>query len=321
MKPHLIILPITLLLCFFLAGIAIQTHAQVTATPVPTVPPTLAPTAISTLVPGPFGGGAATWTPPPPDNRAAGNFFFRRPFAEQHTTYWARTYSYGSTNGGQLRIHHGLDFPNPTGTPILAAADGVIYYAGRDVAKRFGPFPDFYGITVVIEHNFMYSDGRHIYSLYGHLREAVVATGGSIKAGEVIGYVGATGVAFGPHLHFEVRVGDPMDYDGATLNPELWIAPYANTGVLAGRVMDVHGRLLEGVQVEVQSPGVYSFGYSYTGPGVNSDPVLGENFAIPDVPGGYQTVFVRSADGATRYRQMLYIWPGQVTMVNIYMQP
>jgi hypothetical protein len=83
----------------------------------------------------------------------------------------------------------------------------------------------------------------------------------------------------------------------------------------------VHGKLLEGVQVEVQSPGVYTFGYTYTGPGINSDPVLNENFAIPDVPGGYQIVFVRSADGSTRFRKNVYIWPGQITSVEIFLAP
>jgi murein DD-endopeptidase MepM/ murein hydrolase activator NlpD len=306
-----------------MAGMTSRIGAQITATPVPTVPPTLAPTQVSTLVPGPFGGSAATWTPPAPgspdDGRVPGNFLFARPFAPQHATYWARNYSYGSTRNGELNVHHGLDFPNPDGTPILAAAEGTVFYAGGDKTRQFGPNSAFYGILVMIEHPFMYNDGRRIYTLYGHMRQAIVETGQTVKAGEVIGYVGATGVALGAHLHFEVRVGKPESYTD-TRNPELWLKPYPNTGVIAGRLSDVRGNLLEGVQVEVQSPGVYFAALSYTGQTVSGDTIYKENFVLPNVPGGWQTVVVRLADGGIRYRKNVYVWPGQVSLVNIYLE-
>lgn len=282
--------------------------------------PTPAPTLIATSVPNFITAESALWTPPAPLNRTEGNFLFERPFSFQHNTYWSREYGYGSTKRGQLQIHHGLDFSNPTGVAVLAVADGVVYHAGTDAERVFGPRRDFYGGLVVIEHPYMYSTGEKIYTLYGHLSREAVYTGQTVKAGEVIGYVGATGVALGPHLHFEVRVGDPESYD-ATRNPALWLKPYQGSGVVAGVLRDVYGNKLEGVQVELQAPGNNQLTYSYTGARVNGDNRLGENFVFADVNAGYYQLIVKGADGALAHRQMIYVWAGQVTFVEVFIAP
>jgi murein DD-endopeptidase MepM/ murein hydrolase activator NlpD len=292
----------------------------VTLTPTLTLTPSLAPTFIATSVPNFISAESALWTPPAPVNRVSGNFLFGRPFAFQHNTYWSREYSYGSTKRGQLQVHHGLDFSNPSGVAVLAVADGVVYYAGPDVGRMFGPRPDFYGILVVIEHPYMYSTGQKIYTLYGHLRQEAVYTGQAVKAGQVIGYVGATGVALGPHLHFEVRVGDPESYD-ATRNPELWLTPYEGNGVVAGVVRDIYGNKLPGVQLELQAPGNNHLTFSYSGTRVNGDNRLGENFVFADISSGYYYLIVKGADGGLAHRQLLYVWPGQVTFVEVFLMP
>lgn len=282
--------------------------------------PTPAPTFIATSVPNFITAESALWTPPAPVNRTEGNFLFERPFSYQHNTYWSREYGYGSTRRGQLQIHHGLDFGNPSGVAILAVADGVVYYAGADTERLFGPRPDFYGILVVIEHPYMYSTGEKIYTLYGHMRHAAVYTGQEVKAGQVIGYVGATGVALGPHLHFEVRVGDPESYD-ATRNPALWLKPYEGSGVVAGVLRDVYGNKLEGIQLELQAPGNNHYTFSYTGTRVNGDNRLGENFVFADVNAGYYYLIVKGADGGLAHRQLIYVWAGQVTFVEVFIAP
>jgi len=94
---------------------------------------------------------------------------------------------------GQVRAHKGIDFAAPTGTPIYAAGDGRIEFAGRKGG---------YGNAVVINH------GKGITTLYGHMSRfgKSARSGRAVRQGEIIGYVGSTGASTGPHLHYEYRV-------------------------------------------------------------------------------------------------------------------
>ena len=92
-----------------------------------------------------------------------------------------------------LHGHNGVDFGGPVGTPVIAAASGDVIIS-RDYGWNGG-----YGNYVVIRH----PNGTQ--TLYAHLSRNAAAAGESVEQGDVIGYVGATGKATGPHLHFEVR--------------------------------------------------------------------------------------------------------------------
>lgn len=96
------------------------------------------------------------------------------------------------------RMHTGVDIAAPYGTSIKAAADGEVIFAGY----RRG-----YGNTVIIDH------GGGVATLYAHCSSLAVGEGTVVKQGQVIAYVGATGLATGPHLHFEVR------HNGEPVNP------------------------------------------------------------------------------------------------------
>lgn len=97
--------------------------------------------------------------------------------------------------------HLGVDFYNPVGTPILAAAEGVVSYVGT-----LGS----YGKLIIINH------GGNVQTYYSHCRSIDVQEGDTVEAGDYIGSVGSTGRTTGPHLHFELRLNggtlDPMDY-------------------------------------------------------------------------------------------------------------
>src|SRR5690606_3047188 len=101
---------------------------------------------------------------------------------------------------GSMRMHNGVDYAARTGTPIMAAGDARVQFRGRQRG---------YVNTVILDH------GKGHTTLYAHMsRFANVRQGERVKQGQVIGYVGATGLATGPHLHYELRVNgkhrDPL---------------------------------------------------------------------------------------------------------------
>lgn len=102
---------------------------------------------------------------------------------------------------GRMRAHRGVDYAAPTGTPIRAAGSGRVSFRGWQSG---------YGNVVIIEHG-----GKHT-TLYAHMSRFArgLATGSRVRQGEIIGYVGMTGLATGPHLHYEFRVNgahrDPL---------------------------------------------------------------------------------------------------------------
>jgi murein DD-endopeptidase MepM/ murein hydrolase activator NlpD len=109
---------------------------------------------------------------------------------------------------GGVRMHEGVDMAAPTGTPVYAPADGTV-----EMAQRFGG----YGNFIEIKH------GGAMETRYGHLSAYNVVAGQYVHKGDVIGYVGSTGRATGPHLHYEVRI------NGEAVNP----MPYLSLGQIA----------------------------------------------------------------------------------------
>lgn len=97
-----------------------------------------------------------------------------------------------------VKMHAGLDFAAPQGTPIYATADGTVTLAGN--------IGNGYGNHVIINHGYGYE------TLYGHMFKVKARAGQKVKRGEIIGYVGSTGKSTGPHCHYEVHKNDhPLD--------------------------------------------------------------------------------------------------------------
>ena len=157
----------------------------------------------------------------------SGNFFLQSPLNASLLDSLSRSYGYGSTDGGKRDPHHGVDFNAANGAPVLAAADGTIVFAGFEKEATHSPWQNFYGNFVVIRH------ANDVYTLYAHLSQILVETGQEVRVGEVIGEVGDTGVAIGPHLHLEVRRGGNGEDYFSTENPELWLIPYEGMGTLS----------------------------------------------------------------------------------------
>jgi murein DD-endopeptidase MepM/ murein hydrolase activator NlpD len=100
---------------------------------------------------------------------------------------------------GTPKMHRGLDFTAPQGTPIYATGDGVVKVAGTVAGG--------YGNHVEINHGYGYT------TLYGHMVRIKVRRGQRVKRGQVIGWVGSTGKSTGPHCHYEVHI------NGQEVNP------------------------------------------------------------------------------------------------------
>ena len=110
----------------------------------------------------------------------------------------AKSASYTNTDS-----HNGIDLPAPEGTPIYAAADGVVTVSEAHYS---------YGNHVVIDH------GNGLTTLYAHMKSVNVTVGQKVSRGQEIGRGGSTGWSTGPHLHFEVRV------NGRCVNPLKYVS-------------------------------------------------------------------------------------------------
>ena len=132
-----------------------------------------------------------------PDGRS-----LRRPFIRMPIPYARLSSGFGGRRHpvlGRFRLHKGVDYAAGTGTPIQAAGDARVEFVGRKGG---------YGNTVILNH------GGGKTTLYGHMsRFAKLRPGQRVAQGTVIGYVGSTGLATGPHLHYEFRV------NGVHMNP------------------------------------------------------------------------------------------------------
>lgn len=108
------------------------------------------------------------------------------------------------------KFHYGMDFTAPTGTDIYATGDGKIY---RVISSQRG-----LGKHIIIDHGYGYS------TVYAHMNGFNVRKGQKVKRGDVIGFVGSTGLSTAPHLHYEVRLNgkhvDPANYFFNDLTPD-----------------------------------------------------------------------------------------------------
>jgi murein DD-endopeptidase MepM/ murein hydrolase activator NlpD len=103
---------------------------------------------------------------------------------------------------GRKQFHAGMDISTRSGTPIIAPADGVVTFAGREGG---------YGRMVVLNH------GQGLVTRYGHLKAYKVKKGDKVKRGDTVGLVGSSGRSSGPHLHYEVLMS------GLPTNPRYYI--------------------------------------------------------------------------------------------------
>jgi len=299
------------------------------ATPTPVMlTPTLQPAQTGTpLVVADLSQATLEWMPPPlpvPQNRdplGRDHYIFARPIDSNGVSRGLFYYPYGADgleDWNPLRIHHGVDFPNPTGSPVRAAGGGVVAFASTPENPVWGNSAS-YGNVVIIEHDFGWN-GEVIYTLYAHLEKALVNTGDVVTTGDVIALSGNTGRSLGPHLHFEVRLGS--NGYGDTVNPILWTVPFVGHGTIAGRLVDSRGNFIADADVTLRNYSsrwfegtTTSYIFDGTVNQVNSDPNWDENFVFGDVPAGrYEVIAVYEGE---RLSRIIDVYEGLTTLVEL----
>ena len=303
----------------FLAEPIISVSSNDNAPATPTTIPTLVPTeVIPTSTSSPTS--APTFTPPAlPNTSPWEHYWLRRPVAEEGILWTNKTYPYGHTRGGTLRPHHGVEFDVDRGTEILSTASGTVVVAGDDSETAYGPQTNFYGNLVVIELDSKLNETAPVYTLYGHLSQVLVAVGQHVNAEQVIGLSGASGIADGPHMHFEVRVGE-NNYD-STRNPLLWLYPFPDRGTVAGRIMWTNSELVYEAPVSlrrIDGPSRYAVTTTYANEHINADEGWQENFAFDDVDAGYYEVAVTV--GGKDFKANVWVYPYQTSFVEILVE-
>ena len=277
------------------------------------------------------------WRPPPmpvplaihPDD----HYWLARPIPSGSRNYDLPWFPYGNDvlipEFAPYRVHHGVDFPNPPGTPVLAAGDGEVVWAGPRPSPRNGI--NYYGNTIIIKHDWQWL-GKDDYTLYAHTLEMFVKPGDKVQQGQLLAGVGGSGQVSGTHLHFEVRVGENLYW--SSRNPSLWMAPYEGWGTLAGRFVDRQGVKIPNARITV-FPLNTTFESSirrqrtYMDPRLVSDEVWNENFVVNDLPAGTYEVQIRGEveDGLEqRYVEQIEVLPGRTNFLlvqadYIYVEP
>ena len=224
-------------------------------------------------------------------------------------------------------FHSGIDIKTQgqTGFPVYSVADGFI--------SRIVVSPTGYGRALYISH----PNGTT--SVYGHLEsfrediEEFVKTHQynqksfrvdiqllpgrfQLKKNEQIALTGNSGSSGGPHLHFEVRVGE-NSYQ-ATRNPLLWLYPFPDRGVVAGRIANSEGQALRNVPLllrRIDATSAYAETTTYADNSVHPDDRWQENFAFDDVVAGYYELTV--GQGSKKVKHEFWVYPYQTNMVEI----
>lgn len=244
------------------------------------------------------------------------HFLLEYPVKLDYIFWTTADYRYGYRVKEYGNLHIGLDIPAVEGTPVLASREGKVVFAGYGLLYGAGNKKDPYGIAVKIKHTGNF-EGKTIYTVYTHLEKTLVKVGEEVKTGQSIGSVGLTGNTSGPHLHYEVRV--LTDEGQFNQNPELWLTPPLEHGVLAGRITNQSGYLLNGWKFILTSlESGRDWVISTYDPDVliyhAHDQYYKENYVLSDLPAGsYQ---VSMWYNYKHYTSIIEINPGVVNYVN-----
>ncbi len=302
-----------------------------TPSPTATLPPTITPIPVDRTCPDPspekpdyqHGFLAPTFWPTPAAAPLEPHFWLGRPLPGSERFNLNQWLPYG-WDAYRYLLHNGTDIAEPQGTPLLAAADGLVVTAGEDVSELYGWRCNWYGHLVVVQLDELWQ-GQPVYYLYGHVQNIIVTVGQRVTKGEPVAEIGLGGAALLPHLHLEVRIGS--NEFGSTRNPLLWYILDETRGVIAGRLVDPNGRPWQGIVIEAvgRSEGIgeeVARTWSYLGDPqnlMNPDEQYAENFVLSDLlPGVYELLVTVQG---TQYRAEVEVFAAAVSTITLTTEP
>ncbi len=253
----------------------------------------------------------------------SGHFLLSPPIGSEYRDTIDTSSRYGTLRKRIRNSYYGAHFLNSAGTPVLAAADGVVVVAGDDSLKNYGARVSSYGNLVILEHS-LPGVTEPVYTLYAHLSKVAVDVDDNVERGEQIGEVGMSGSVVGSTLAFEVRYGKNAYL--AARNPELWLQPQKDgtgdpTGALAGRVIDKQGNFVQISHIRLEN--LRAAGGSELKPIFlrtyldreqrGAQPWL-ESFATGGLPEG--TYVITFWYQSNRYQRQVEVQPGMLTLVT-----
>ena len=194
------------------------------------------------------------------------HYWLTRPFAAEFKQDASHYYPYASDGRGDYLPHHGVDTMNCHGNTGVYPRLTVRSSTQETISSKSGALIPTSMATWSWSSWTSAIDDEPVYCLYGHLSKT---PGGNRKTlcrpGRPVGEVGMSGIALGPHLHLEVRVGG-LTY-GDTRNPEFWLKPFRGYGTIAGRVLTQKGCLVSNLLLNISrtdgEPGRYVDVFTY----------------------------------------------------------
>lgn len=302
------------------AGDAPASDGQASPSRTDTAIPQPTPTPAQMLIPG------RQWADfTPAAAPAVDHFWLGQPHPSGYNQFYSPNYQFGSTAGDRYRIHHGVDISNDAGAPVLAMGEGEVVHAGPDNPALLGPYNNFYGNAVVIRLNRRlptFAGEQDVYVLLGHLSEVFVERGQQVTPDVVVGAVGMTGIAIGPHLHVEVRVGQNSYLH--SVNPALWMQNPPGTGSVAVRLLTADGRSWPLARLSLlryeggSSRWVRTIEIYPDAENIGPDPSWGENGALSYLAAG--AYWIGGVINGEKVGQNITIYPGETAFVELRTQ-
>lgn len=210
------------------------------------------------------------------------------------------SYLYAEPKYGDNSLGHtGIDIAANYDT-VFSASAGKVYFVAFDTTNPDGYEPTGGGNYILIESTW---NGDKLFLYYMHLSKALIKQGAAVSAGQPIAISGNTGNSTGPHLHFEIRQSSSSYYASRNRrNPELWVA-IDGMGAIYGKVPNAPNSTRVDISPDPKPRPPYtnygwSLTYNFNDPGIGSDPIYKENYAIGDVKPGTYTI--TSINGYTR---------------------